>query len=228
MKRPSLLRPVLLHLLLAPLLLCSSGCVTAGLWNLASEANEPTAPRTIHRARLSAQLLELVVAYGEAGPHLVRVYLDQPTRGFWHTFALHPGELLGEREADLPTPHLECVESPGDLGAEAWAGSGPSPSEAPSREPSAPPRVPAPPRPPTLYFGAGDSSGIDMVACLRREGQDPVYLRIPARPSSGVAPLAYGGAVLATPVTFAVDVVTFPVQVIVLIVILDGITSICD
>lgn len=229
MRRHACLRCPLWPFLL--LLLSAPGCVTAGLWESAGEANEPFHPGGVHRAHLSEESLDLVVDYGEAGPHRVVVRLDLPTRGFWREFALHPGELAGVQEADLPTPHLVCVDSPADLGAQAWEDARPAAPEAgegPGGGSGEAPPGPAPPRPPTLYYGAAAGKDQGIVACLRREAQDPVYLRIPARPASGLAPLAYAGAVVATPVTFAVDVVTFPVQVIVFLVILDGITSICD
>lgn len=204
---------------LSLLLACAPGCITIGLWESAGSAGEDRIARRVHRARLVGNILELIVDYQGEGPHLVLVDLGAATRGFYEGHPTLRGEDRGEREEDLEPVHLEVRED-GLLGDVIQPEVKAPPAEA-EDDPSAPP--PSPPK--LFWFNHGDNEG-SLILCLRRPGQAPLYVEVQSLGASGTTPLVYVGAGLITPLTFAADVVTFPFQVVLMIVFASAIDDI--
>jgi hypothetical protein len=200
------------------LLAWAPGCVTIGMWDAASGAGDDRAAKRVQRARLMGETLELIVDFEDEGPHLVKVELGAATRGFYDGKPTLRGEVLGYREQDLEPVHLEVKED-GLLGE----ADGPEPSAAPA---GAPNPEPPPAVPPRLYWYSNPEAENSLILCLRRTGLDPLYIEVQGLGGSAAAPFAYLGAGLLTPVTFAVDVVTFPFQVVMIFVFASAIDDI--
>lgn len=221
MRSPLRLAPFLLLLLL---LGGAPGCVTIGMWDAAGSAGDDRSAQRVQRARLIGETLELIVDFEDEGPHLVRVVLGAATRGFYEGKPVLRGEVLGYREQDLEPVHLSVKEDGllGDL-------DGPSASP-PTKEPEAKGAQekpgPAPESPPRLYYYSHPEVEGSLILCLRRAGLDPLFIEVQGLGSSAAAPFVYVGAGLLTPVTFAVDVVTFPFQVVMIFVFASAIDDI--
>lgn len=208
---------------LASFLAWAPGCVTIGLWGAATSVGESTSAERVQRARLASNFLELIVDYDELGPHLVRIDLSAATLGFYEGHPTYRAQIEGSQEADLPPGQLE-VEEDGSLGDfdEATRAGGARPSGFPPNEAEGD----APPQPDRLYWTRSlERDGL--ILCLRRPGQEPLYAEVQALEGSSVATgFVYVGAGIVTPVTFAVDVATFPFQVVLIFVLADAIDDI--
>lgn len=209
--------PLLLFLLL--LLSWAPGCVTIGMWDAASGAGDDRSAQRVQRARLIGETLELIVDFEDEGPHLVRVVLGAATRGFYEGKPVLRGEVLGYREQDLEPVHLSVKEDGllGDLDEPAKEPEAKGAQEKPGQTPESPPR---------LYYYAHPEVEGSLILCLRRAGLDPLFIEVQGLGSSAAAPFVYVGAGLLTPVTFAVDVVTFPFQVVMIFVFASAIDDI--
>jgi hypothetical protein len=194
------LRLILLGLAACSLLV-SQGCISMGLWDSAGEVNDPTRARSVERARLTEDTLELIVYYDEEGSYRVRVDLAAETEGFHEGQPTLRGVIDGPHPQDLQPERIPVVE-------DHFFGEHPSEDD---------------PGPPVVYWRESSFEGL--VVCLRYPEAEAVFIRVPNQPPSGAAPLAYVGAALATPVTFALDVVTFPAQVIIFLVIMDEVAD---
>lgn len=206
--------------LLASLLVWAPGCVTIGLWEAASSTGDDRAAKRVQRARLIGEVLELIVDFADEGPHLVRVQLGATTLGFYEGQPTLRGEVLGYREEDLEPVHLEVFQ-------EGLLGNLIEPKvPAPAPQSGAPLPDAPPPTPPRLYWYEHPDVEGSLILCLRRAGLEPVYVEVQGLGASAAAPFAYVGAGLLTPVTFAVDVVTFPFQVVMIFVFASAIDDI--
>jgi len=219
MRRPlrSLARLAFLVLFLA----WAPGCITIGLWESASGVGDNREAERVQRARLIGDVLELIVDFEGEGPHLVRVHLGAATRGFYDGKPTLRGEVLGFREEDLEPVHLEL--SQGGLLGESLIDEPPALT---APEEGAPAPGAPPPPPPKLYWNAHPEAEGSLILCLRRPGLEPLYAEVRGLGGSAAAPFVYVGAGLLTPVTFAVDVVTFPFQVVMIFVFASAIDDI--
>ncbi|MGE0711372.1 MAG: hypothetical protein AB7N76_30395 [Planctomycetota bacterium] len=214
---------LLLGLLLTP------GCFTVGLWDVVGEVNSSVGATAVHRARLEGEVLELIVDYHDEGPQLLRVDLRAATSGFFDGHPTFTAELVGSQRADLPGSFAAVRD--GGLGAELFVRPAPPPRRRPgqrAQEPEPTAEVDAGPPAPAVYWFEPNvpASGASLIVCLRRADVEPVYVAVHDIDASAAAGFAYAGAVLATPVTVALDVATAPAQLIVFLAVLNLFESI--
>lgn len=182
--------------LLAPL----SGCYTFLTWEAAIEANEPAPPAHLRAARVVGESLELLIEYRDhEEPYRVRYDLTgEPLASFEEEVGPRRPALAGE----IVGPHSPGFDSePLPLLEDSYLGGDPY-TEGPLY----------PIQHDTLFWIT--VLGDDIAACLRRPNAQPVYVAVPWLEVPDSTRLAYVGAGFLTPFTFALDVVTFPGQVV--------------
>lgn len=211
-------------LVLAPLLLAAPGCFTGGLWSWAQDEgvdyHKPVKLEEVAPAPDGGFTLRLRMADGSEQR---AVWGGESSRGPAAAFADACRAARFERREDALEALTRAVrrglqrrgfaQEP-DLSTIADDPEVARLDAAPIALPKLILRDPAPSVPPV----SDQETWVDVVHLAPPEAPESVLQVEPVRKEvSRGGPLGYTAAVLATPVTFAVDVVTFPVQVILVI-----------